>query len=51
MELIDVLATAHADLVHEVNRLRETLAQTQSALEAMQTRLQVLEQKQSRLEG
>ena len=38
-----VSAHVHADLVHEVNRLRKKLAQTQSALKAMQTHLQVLE--------
>ena len=41
-----VLAQVQTDLVHGVNRLRETLADTQSALEAVQTRLQVLEQQQ-----
>ena len=46
-----VSAQAHADLVLEVNRLRESLAQTQSTLDAVQTRLQVLEQHQPRLEG
>ena len=35
----DVSATAHADLVNKVNHLRETLDQTQSAPEAVQTRL------------
>ena len=46
-----VSAQVHADLVHEVNRMRETLALTQSVLEAVQTRLKVLEQHQPRLEG
>ena len=46
-----VSAQEHADLVLEMNRLRESLAQTQSTLDAVQTRLQVLEQHQPRLEG
>ena len=50
-EAADVSATAYADLVHEVNRLRETLAQTHSALEAVHTCLQVLEQQQPRIKG
>ena len=33
----------NADLLHEVNRFRETLDQTQSTLEAVQTRQQVLD--------
>ena len=41
----------HADLVLKVNRLRESLAQTQSTLDAVQTLLHVLEQHQPRLEG
>ena len=45
------IGKAHANLVHEVNRLRETLAQIQSALEVVQTHLQVLEQHQPQLEG
>ena len=46
-----VSAQAHADLILEVNRLRETFTQTQSLLDAVQTRLQVLEQQQPRMEG
>ena len=46
-----VSAKAHAELVHEVKCLRETLAQTQSTLETMQTKLQVLEQHRLRTEG
>ena len=38
-----VSAQAHADLVLEVNRLRESLDQTQSMFDVVQTRLQVLE--------
>ena len=41
----------HADLVLELNCVRETLDQTQSALEAVQTNLQMMEQHQPRLEG
>ena len=49
--MADVSATAHADLAHEVKRLCETLAQTHSALEAVQKRLQVLEHQQPKMEG
>ena len=45
----DVSAHVHANMVHEVNQLRETLAKTKSAFEAVQTRLQVLEQQQPRM--
>ena len=45
-----VSAQAHANLVLEVNRLRKSLAQTQSTIDAVQTRHQVLEQHQLRLE-
>ena len=41
---VGVSAQVHADLAHEVTRLRETLAQIQSALTAVQTHLKVLEQ-------
>ena len=46
-----VSATAHADLAHEAKQLCETLAQIQSALEAVQKRLQVLEHQQPKMEG
>ena len=46
-----VSVQVHADLVLEVNHLHETLDQTQSALEAMQKRLQMLEQHQTRIKG
>ena len=38
-------------MVLELNRIREALAHTQSALAAVQTRLQVLEAQHPRLEG
>ena len=38
-----VSVQAHVNLFHEVKPLRETLAQTQSTLEAVQMRLQALE--------
>ena len=47
----DVSAQVHADVVLEMNRPRESLAQTQSALEAAQTRLKVLKQQQTRMES
>ena len=46
-----VSAQAQADLVLEVNRLRETLSQAQSTLDAVQTRLQVLKQLQPQMVG
>ena len=48
---VNVSSQAHADLVLEACRIRESLTQTQSELEAVQTRLQVLEAQQPRLEG
>ena len=41
---VGVSAQMHTDLAHKVTRLRETLAQIQSALTAFQTRLKTLEQ-------
>ena len=44
------LAQAQANVVHEPNHFRDTLAQTQSALEAVQTRLEVFEPRLQLLE-
>lgn len=46
-----VSAQAHGELVQEVKSLRETLAQTQSTLDAVLTRLRVVERHQPRMEG
>ena len=43
-------AAAHADLVHEVNSLRETLKQIQRTLDAVQDRLLTFETSQKRTE-
>ena len=45
------LEKAHAELVQEVQGLRETLAQTQSASDAMLARLQAVERQRPRMEG
>ena len=50
-DVVNVLSTEDADLFHEVNSSLETLAQTQSALTGMQTRLQVLQQQQPQMKG